>query len=78
MHWMRLVHVCRDGLEELYQAGARRFVVCNLCAREAVPLANTLNGLMNTFNATLQGLRALEAHQNALRDFTTTFVVGGP
>lgn len=68
--------MCRDGLEELYQAGARRFVVWDLCAGEAVPLANTLNSLMNTVNAILQGLRALDAHQNALRDFTKTFVVG--
>jgi hypothetical protein len=71
------VGVCRDGLEELYQAGARRVVVWDLCAGEAVPLANTLNSLMNTVNAILQGLRALDAHQNALRDFTKTFVVGG-
>ena len=70
--------MCRDGLEELYQAGARRLVVWDLCAGEAVPLANTLNSLMNTVNAILQGLRALDAHQNALRDFTKTFVVGGP
>ena len=75
---MRLVSVCRDGLEELYQAGARRFVVWDLCAGEAVPLANTLNSLMNTVNAILQGLRALDAKQNALRDFTKTFVVGWP
>ena len=47
----------------------------DLCAGEAVPLANTLNSLMNTVNAILQGIRALDARQNALRDFTKTFVV---
>jgi hypothetical protein len=73
---MRVASLSRDGLEELYQAGARKFVVWDLCAGEAVPLANTLNNLMNTVNAILQGLRALDAHQNALRDFTRTFVVG--
>ena len=40
-----------------------------------MPLANTLNSLMNTVNAILQGIRALDARQNALRDFTKTFVV---
>jgi len=66
---------CRDGLEQLYSAGARRFAVWDLCAGEAVPLAHTLNNLMNTVNAILQGIRALDARQNALRDFTKTFVV---
>ena len=47
----------------------------DLCAGEAVPLAVTLNNLMNTVNAVLQGIRALDARQNALRDFTKTFVV---
>jgi len=66
---------CRDGLEQLHSAGARRFAVWDLCAGEAVPLAHTLNNLMNTVNAILQGIRALDARQNALRDFTKTFVV---
>ncbi len=48
----------------------------DLCAGETVPLAHTLNNLMNTVNAILQGIRALDARQNALRDFTKTFVVG--
>ena len=48
----------------------------DLCAGEVVPLAHTLNNLMNTVNAILQGIRALDARQNALRDFTKTFVVG--
>ena len=47
----------------------------DLCAGEAVPLAHTLNNLMNTVNAILQGIRALDARQNALSDFTKTFVV---
>lgn len=68
------LRLCRDGLEQLYAAGARRFAVWDLCAGEAVPLANTLNSLMNTVNAILQGIRALDARQNALRDFTKTFV----
>lgn len=67
----------RDALERLYSAGARRFAVWDLCAGEAVPLAHTLNNLMNTVNAILQGIRALDARQNALRDFTKTFVVSG-
>ena len=69
--------LCRDALEQLYSAGAKRFAVWDLCAGEAVPLAHTLNNLMNTVNAVLQGIRALDARQNALRDFTKTFVVGG-
>ncbi|CAL5229525.1 g12865 [Coccomyxa viridis] len=64
----------RDALEDLYKAGARRFAVWDLCAGELVPLAHTLNNLMNTVNAILQGIRALDARQNALRDFTKTFV----
>ena len=50
----------------------------DLCAGETVPLAHTLNNLMNSVNAILQGIRALDARQNALRDFTKTFVVSDP
>lgn len=60
----------------LYGAGARKFVVWQTPAGEAVPLVNTINELLNMVNFVLRGIGTVDAQTNAVKLYTRGFVVG--
>jgi hypothetical protein len=72
---LKLTIACRNGLEVLYAAGARKFIVWHVSAGDVVPLVNTMNNLLNTMNTILVGLGQIDAKPNALKTFTKGFVV---
>lgn len=67
--------LCREGLETLYTAGGRKFIVWEVSAGDVLPLINTINDLLNQVNQILTSLGVLDTKPDALRTYTRGFVV---
>jgi hypothetical protein len=52
------LHVHRQGLETLYAAGGRKFLVWELIAADVIPIFNHVNKLVNDVNAILDAAHA--------------------
>ncbi|BDA51463.1 probable phosphatidylcholine-sterol acyltransferase at N-terminal half [Coccomyxa sp. Obi] len=63
-----------EGLQKLYAAGGRKFIVWHTPAGESVPLVNTINELLNMVNFVLRGLSIVDAQTNTVKIYTKGFV----
>ncbi len=70
-----MARTCREGLEVLYTAGGRKFIVWEISAGDVLPLVNTINGYLNEVNHILRGLGVLDAQPDALKTYCRGFVV---
>lgn len=85
---MLVACACRQGLEQLYAAGGRKFLVWELIAADVIPVVNHVNTLVNYINAVLDAAhialgQKLAAEQllapNQFRAYVAAFVVrSGP